>query len=307
MPAPTESLDRLIFNDQYQCIVISGLCDSAQIQSHMTEKMQMIFDDYDREIIATGSDHDKIVIIAKHMQRIAQLHPFEDGNIRTCYILINKLLSEHGMPLSILMNPNRLDACPLEAIVTMIEEGQRIYTELLQNTDPAMFSYGTNEFISQLKQINCPAYDMEIPELWNEFLRTVIHRNSPKVQGQYGSGLFSVKSCPEQALIDEFERRCDLSLPGHSKILSFVKKNDYATALRSACTIGACALIDFFIDHHSALSLDLNARTQANGNTALDWFDAQKINQNTSELSALREKLCQAGAVNQSALFTHQV
>ena len=82
-----------------------------------------------------SNEEEKITGFADLVQQIDQLHPFSDANIRTCYILLNKLLFDHKMPLCILVNPNRLDCCDLEEVVRSIREGQKIFQQWLNNTN----------------------------------------------------------------------------------------------------------------------------------------------------------------------------
>lgn len=227
--------------------------------------MQQIFDDFHKEIASAISAEDKIVIIAKHIQRIEQLHPFKDGNIRTCYILLNKLLSDYGLPLCILLNPNKLDACPLNDVINMIKDGQIIYQQLINNTLSTEFVIKTRESIALLQTINCPPHDLEIPELLNAFCSAVINR--------------------EQIL----------GLSKDTAQRFFSSKSDFSCALRNACNKRELLIIKELLDSNK--KIDFNQES-SNGNTALDWLDVSTVSVDSDLLIQVRELLVAKGAIN---------
>lgn len=299
----SKTVDDLITDYNLECIVHSGVYPQQnQIHAIITAKMDLIFSEYAAEIAVATTNDEKIIIIATHIQRIAQLHPFDDGNIRTCYIAMNKLLSDHNLPLSILLNPNKFDACSLDMVVAMIQEGQRIYLELLQHTDPEAFCFTTSESHPSLQKITCFAYDLGLPELVAEFGEKIICRHHPQISDRYQSGLFAHRPNPYQSYIDQCKQLSDSTLATHRKILTIVENHQFSTALRNACWFGADALIEFFLEHRFVLNIEINEKSSSNGNTALDWFDAHMTTINQKDRSKIREKLCQAGALNQHNL-----
>jgi hypothetical protein len=57
-------------------------------------------------------------------QKLERLHPFEDGNCRTFTILLNKLLVGHGLRISMMDNPNKLDGFSRAEVFQLLSEGQ---------------------------------------------------------------------------------------------------------------------------------------------------------------------------------------
>ena len=83
-------IKELLSKAEYTCFIDSApYLENHSIQSTLQSKMQSIIDEFEEDICTATTPDEKIYIIAKHVQRIEQLHPFLDGNIRTCYILIN--------------------------------------------------------------------------------------------------------------------------------------------------------------------------------------------------------------------------
>ena len=82
-------------------------------------------------------EDDKLRIIVKHVQRIFQLQPFsgENHGVRnTCSILLNKLLRDHGFPISLLMNSYRFGCCSISELVKMVKQGQQHFQQLMEHT-----------------------------------------------------------------------------------------------------------------------------------------------------------------------------
>jgi prophage maintenance system killer protein len=234
----------------------------VRIQDEVEQGMQQIFDEFHEEI---ASAVDKIPVIAKCIQHIDQLHPFVDGNIRTCYVLLNKLLSDYGLPLTILLNPNKLDACSLDEVIQMIRDGQVIYQQLINNTDPNQFVVKTNEKILELQSIICPPNDLNLQKLLGAFYRSFIHR-------EQGSGL-------SKATAQRF----------------FSSNKDFSCALRNACNKRELGIITELLGSNK--TIDVNQQS-SNGNTALDWFDKSGVAVEHDLFKEVREILVAKGALN---------
>lgn len=74
----------------------------------------------------------KLLDIIKLCQDLDQLHPFNDGNIRTFVILLlQKELLRHKFKPTILYDPNRFDAYSLAELETEIINGQKRYESYL--------------------------------------------------------------------------------------------------------------------------------------------------------------------------------
>lgn len=68
---------------------------------------------------------EKIKLIAQTCQTLDQLHLFTDGNIRTIYLLLNKLLMENGLLPTTLEDPNIIDCFSVDEITAKIIAGQK--------------------------------------------------------------------------------------------------------------------------------------------------------------------------------------
>jgi hypothetical protein len=248
---------------------------------------------YHASIGKAVSDDDKIRTIAQQIQRIEQLHPFVDGNIRTCYILLNKLLNDHGLPLSILLNPNKLDCCHLEDIVCMVKEGQQNYKKLLSNTDTMQFIMTTSETHAGNASISCDPHDFKKPALLELFYRTVI--NNAKEHSNHS--LFTTE---KTSIVDALLKQITPHLKnteGSLSLLDCVLKGQYALALRKACAGREYEIVKQMIPFIGLLDIDINAPS-SNGNTALDWLD---LIPNSPTVLNVRDMLCEAGAVKNTA------
>ena len=130
-------------NDFYICFLNSMVdylapTDPLAFASALNFQLDTIFKDYNTSIKKASSNDEKLAVIAKYVQRISQLHPFKDGNTRTCYVLLNRLLKEEGLDMTLFIDPNRLDCFSVRELVEFIKEGQK-YVEslLLFDTIPA--------------------------------------------------------------------------------------------------------------------------------------------------------------------------
>jgi len=174
-----ERIRALIFNDNYQCYFESDFtADSSRVQQGIQDKIQGVIDSFDQMILHAKTEDEIIAVIAQHLQMLAQIHPFLDGNTRTWYILLNKLLHDYHLPLSIIYNPNKFDACPLEDLIQMIKDGQRAYQQLLTHTNPNDFIIETDEMGAKYKTIHCPPDTTTNPELLLQFQSLVVQENA---------------------------------------------------------------------------------------------------------------------------------
>lgn len=59
----------------------------------------------------------KLQAICKFLATLERVHPFNDGNCRTVYLLLQKLLTDNRFPLTILDNPNTFDGFSVNELV----------------------------------------------------------------------------------------------------------------------------------------------------------------------------------------------
>ena len=161
----------MLKDPSYKCIInavektLVNACHYPDIKTATIEKLQEIFDSYNTKI-SKAMPKEKLKIIVDHVQKISQLHPFDDGNVRTCYVLLNRLLHQHGMPLTLMIDPNRFDGFDLDRLTYTIKEGQNAFLAWMQHKVPSYIDPDSNlEQLSSLEQLSrCRILPHEIPE-----------------------------------------------------------------------------------------------------------------------------------------------
>lgn len=85
---------------------------------------------YARRCQADPQGKNQVRHITELCQNLEQFHPFPDGNCRSFgIILLNHLLARHGLPLSMLEDPNWFDGWSLDELVAKVKEGQQRVAE----------------------------------------------------------------------------------------------------------------------------------------------------------------------------------
>lgn len=138
----------------------------AYLDPLVADKTQKIIDQYYNELTtynkktkhveASTSDLDydteRLKIIIRFSKRFALLHPFDDGNGRVGYLLLQKLLLENQFPPAIMDNPT-LFACHTEdELVEIIKAGWQNTAYYLENL-PAPEDIMTNEQLSTYQKL----------------------------------------------------------------------------------------------------------------------------------------------------------
>jgi hypothetical protein len=80
-------------------------------------------EEYKYAITRASNDDNKLLAIATLAKKIDYLHPFQDGNIRTIRLLIQKCLIENKFGLTYMQNPNIIDGHSSLQIVDAIKVG----------------------------------------------------------------------------------------------------------------------------------------------------------------------------------------
>lgn len=292
-------IKELLSNPDYKCTIDSApYLENHLIQSTLQSKMQSIIDEFEEDICGAITADEKIYIIAKHVQRIEQLHPFLDGNIRTCYILINKLLRDFEQPLTILFNPNKLDACTIEEVVEMIKIGQLVYQDLLTNTNPDLFLIKSQEF-NLNSEIICTPQNCCPAELLENFYRIVIQNRLVTSNSRFLQNLTVFSHRPgslASSLLLALQPLIDKNNPHHVTIEKMIYRGSYSLAFRNACATKSYSLIQAMLPYLNTLAIDLN-ETSKNGNTSLDWLDWKLPDSIPEEHIRIRTTLIDQGAL----------
>lgn len=241
---------KLTGNKHDRCIISSmPHVPTQQIPDKVKILLQDIFDSFHREISKAHSDDAKIRVIVAHVQRITQLHPFLDGNIRTCYILLNVLLRDYGLPITILLNPNRLDCCDIDSLVSLVKQGQIIYQQFLNNH--GTFTIQPSENLPALKSIQLDPEKMSdiSTETLDKFVNVVIYAS------QMMNGLHERAKNNNQ----------------YATVMDALQTGEFNLALRRASHANFYDAIRLLLAHAKDLKLDVNDPSK-NGNRALDWL-----------------------------------
>lgn len=94
--------------------------------------------DYNNDKAASSAESDEERALRRVVglcQKLERLHPFIDGNCRVFgNLLLNHLLTEEGLPATILKNPNVIDGFSLNEAITEVKKGQTAYRQLLTST-----------------------------------------------------------------------------------------------------------------------------------------------------------------------------
>lgn len=228
-----------------------------------------------RELAAATCDNEKITAIAKLAQAIDQLHPFPGGNIRTCYILINKLLHDNKMPLCIFLNPNRLDCCDLEEVVRSINEGQYVYQKWLANSNPSEFKITLPKPFAYQRTATFKAhsFNYSIIDQFYELLTRQIEAPTTNVSRQ------SIFTINKQQFIDLAALKITPILDKvknaahRTKMLEALEQQQYSLLLRRACAYQTFNMLDVLLPLKYILNIDINEVSESSNRTALDWLN----------------------------------
>ena len=108
----------------------------------LTETAQNIINDYLTQIQEAQNTDAKLLAIARCAKRMLLLHPFEDGNLRTCVnIMLNFLLIQQGYPPCIFYNPNVFYLFATEELVDVVKMGIVDSLFVSDNPDMPLFGY----------------------------------------------------------------------------------------------------------------------------------------------------------------------
>lgn len=261
-----------VIRDYAYTITIDSMPSSKHPRIETERQMHVLTECYQKEITDARSKDEKIIAIARYIQHIEQLHPFMDGNIRTCYIMLNKLLKDHGLPLSILYNPNKMDCCDLDTVVKMIKEGQKIYLRMLNNEDPEalLLDASKTTWSYKVPHIRCEACH-DIPEdLLADFARDVL--TIPNMNTMR-TGIFSN---PKQTIVNQLILEIlPLLVTNQSgrcpDIRASLEAFQFGIAFRRACAYGECAIADKILDIAEELEINLE-ECSSNGKNAIAWL-----------------------------------
>ena len=228
-----------------------------------------------RELAEAINNDEKITAIAKLAQSIDQLHPFPGGNIRTCYVLINRLLNDNDMPLCIFLNPNRLDCCDLAEVIRSIKEGQYVYQQWLNNTNPSEFNLKLQKPLATIKTVRFAAhtYTDSVAEHFHNLV--VGQRTTPKSSVSQQS-IFVLR---RQKFIDLAAMQVHSILEKvkndthRARMKKALEQQEYSLLLRRACAYQTFAILEVLLPLKYILAININEVSETSNRTALDWLN----------------------------------
>lgn len=226
----------------------------------LRQELDRIFDHYNASIREVRTENEKLECIAACVQRIVQLHPFADGNIRTCYVLLNRLLFEENLSLTLLIDPNRLTCFSVKELVSFIQEGQKYARSLLREEIPA---FEQDRYLEPYLEAHPEARVVLQPvvvegvDFFTNLLKSQAHRFFQQKKGIHDRGSMELalrKAAANNLVADvkyllrhfkgQFDINAKDSRPGSEK-----------TALRLAAERGHCHVVETLVKAGADASL----------------------------------------------------
>lgn len=95
--------------------------------------------------IDEADKNEKLTLIVKLIHELEIIHPFQDGNCRTFFLLLNHLLVQNELSPTLLTNPNRFDGFSIDELINEVKNGQVEYKKYLIN-DCIIFIQSINPY-----------------------------------------------------------------------------------------------------------------------------------------------------------------
>ncbi|MDR3441950.1 MAG: Fic family protein [Legionella sp.] len=185
-----------LINPEYVC-EINSMPDECIPQNQVAILSELllkqVIDAYNKKIVLCRLAQDKIACIVELAQSVNQLHSFEDGNTRLALLLLNLLLHNQGLSMSLIANPNRLGMFSNAELVQSVIEGQYYFRELCEGRIPMV----SDKWIKEKNYPFTPCTIESSAEQIQQFIKNVVHQNyqkayhKPKIYSlAYSSNLF---------------------------------------------------------------------------------------------------------------------
>ncbi len=288
-------INQLLLKFEYQCDVNTMThVSQEELRKVISFRMQDLITRYDNEIKQAQSEDEKLTAIVHFVQHMEQLHPFADGNIRTAYILLNKLLRDHGFSLTVLMNPNSLDGFSTAELVQMVKQGQAHYQQITQHKNGNLTLLAPAEMSETLRSITCypqELHDINDQKLISSFINSVIKDNPESLVNNRYCFLSDKVSSEASLLLEQLSLIMDVKDKKNEAFILAINSGKYSLALRKACSEHKIEVIQTLLKFHSTLPMNLSEKS-SNGNTACDWL---KMN---NALSSDEKKLIESNILS---------
>ena len=266
------------------------LVPPAEIREMTRRCLDRIFESYATAMKLALTDDEKLTVIVKHVQQISQLHPWEDGNIRVCYVLLNRLLKEANLDLTLLYNPNRFDAFSVRELVESVKVGQRRCSALLLEEKIPSFC-DDSELDAALKAglpmrairphplaLRDPAVTsfVDILQTEQQLLRFKSPETSPSrpLATEAGISFFAGSLTEHQAVWMKNLTEYITRYPQYSSFLKALETRQFGLALRKAASVPDVFLTAMtlnFIRNQSDCVAIVNEASSSTGKKAIDF------------------------------------
>ena len=131
----TVSFDRLNIGDAWHY--------RAPSAEHIETLIERVCEHYNSAMIMAQNSEEKLRVIVSHIQEIERIHPFTDGNGRTSYILLQRMLIQNGFLPTMMFNPNHIDGFNLDAVIDEVKQGIAMTQALIDDPTRSLFDYKT--------------------------------------------------------------------------------------------------------------------------------------------------------------------
>ena len=275
---------------------INSMTDNIPEGKHnetIIRELDNIFASYAQARENAVSTEDKLVAIVLHIQRIQQLHPFEDGNTRTTAILLNRLLKEESLNLTMLFNPNRLDCFSVKENVEFVKQGQKFCEELVngkvpsfetdpcyadarkaglkaQNINPSSLVGDDNSISDFLNLLQCE-------QQWLKLQRPYSQKEFDSASPRFFASAANESSCSVDSLVSDITIYSQIKpiseRKGYQGVIVAIQKGELELAFRKASAghdvYVVLLLLNYVKAHKDKLVFNVHAPSPSSGKSAL--------------------------------------
>ncbi|WP_158618899.1 Fic family protein [Legionella qingyii] len=279
----------LLTNTEYKCFInilenklLPASGNRLSIQKLMKKELKDLCNSYNEAVSKAGTNDEQILrIIVQHVKLLNQLHPFADGNCRTFYILLNRLLAKNNLPLCLIIDPNRLEMLSTDEALEVVKKGQKDYLALMNNEKPSIVdTLNSTQLEIDIEPMELPAS----PPAIDSFVAIIeenllsLKSNNDDQNSKIGTHIEPQFSFLHQLNSEQYHHERLMTkakkLCGDNEnfipLLNAIDKKDYSLALRKASSVVNLPLLKLILSYQEKLKIDVNLPS-SNGYTALDW------------------------------------
>lgn len=227
--------------------------ESIDFTVALKQNIQSAIDYYEKTIPSAKTLKQKIKAIVQLCQTIDQNHIWNDGNVRTAYILMNYLLLRNKLPLSILSNANQLDCLSKEQLEYDVIAGQDRFLKLFRGKLEA-YQVKEEEECMYGKQ-SMGLEDVDISQYVDKkTLETFMHELSKNVN-QIDSSYYIDKAFYK--LLDTLAHEKKLTPEMINKLSALYESREMDVLFQEASVQKGCdALLTFLFEHQGKLNIN---------------------------------------------------